>query len=993
MPPLGGGKSKLLEENVEENPVVVAPAPAVEPPAPEPEEAPPAEPQPPAQPEPPLEVDMIENPQEAGVDEQMRLEATEALAKAELLKKRNSSRGKHLIQSDNFAADAAKMADAEGDPDLKKQLRSACRIGGGEDRVLVPIDTLVAHLEDKVFRKTECYQLPITIAYFMLFGLMLLAHENTVDLSQVEREFRGMMEGTGFEGVGGMGSGATVLKNPYVVSGHKSLDDVDVIQDVYTYMQDALLPLFVQNGAAAEDFNRILSYNQLIGGVTMQMTRKSKVDCAKEYPDMGPFTTDLAVNINPLMENFSCYPSDSSAGVCFGDFSDPSYGGVIPEGFCPRSVTDPGTTGRRLSEEEEEEETPREEGRLLPEPPMVVKALDYMHETYENSGLSMTLGFTGKNKGAKGRKLSASAHAAKARMGGKAKAAIKSGGGGSLFTVFFHEHEGLQVALDKLRMMQANNWMDIQSTWVGIRVFVLNADLGVMCSAMTNIFFAPSGELVPYMVANSFLIEPYRYMSGFAIDGLWFILFLHLGFQRIVGLVKSIKAKAVKDYLLDAWGMVEWGSFLGGLAILSIWYSYNMMLADLKVQCVEVVTRRPLPGAVVQVASENAAYILAVKKLQTMVTEFDGYCDTTRTIFGWYVMFIMIRFFKAFEAQPKLKVVTQTIVECKEDLVHFMIVFTTMFMAFVVAAMMLFGHRLVEYASFQQAIYQCGQVLLGNFDLDELAEESPMSAVLWFSAFIWLMTNIMLNMILAIIMDVYANAKSASELGDPFWTQLGDMYREIVDRKNLIPATEILKVVQTLPASYSMCGVHTLLEVCPSMSEDQANAIIGHVNEMEIHDDDENYGISDATRLIVGIREQVKGVDKLIEAIRKAQKQGKEFEEEQMRVAKMLGAEWDPAKPVIRRLDEAAERRIRSLETRLDKLEDFLNEAMSYMVFRGKEVRNRLKDMEDYLRGQRDSGAAAGGDWPAPSMSAMGAPASASKFSAMPPPADTSRWG
>ena len=36
-------------------------------------------------------------------------------------------------------------------------------------------------------------------------------------------------------------------------------------------------------------------------------------------------------------------------------------------------------------------------------------------------------------------------------------------------------------------------------------------------------------------------------------------------------------------------------------------------------------------------------------------------------------------------------------------------------------------------------------------------------------------------------------------------------------------------------------------------------------------------------------------------------------------------------------------------------MEEFMNEAMCYTVYRGKEMRNRLAVIEDLLRGQRDA--------------------------------------
>merc|ERR1719424_462142 len=54
-------------------------------------------------------------------------------------------------------------------------------------------------------------------------------------------------------------------------------------------------------------------------------------------------------------------------------------------------------------------------------------------------------------------------------------------------------------------------------------------------------------------------------------------------------------------------------------------------------------------------------------------------------------------------------------------------------------------------------------------------------------------------------------------------------------------------------------------------------------------------------------------------------------------------------------LDPVSDQRLASVERRLSQMEEFMNEAMCYTVYRGKEMRNRLAIIEDLLRGQRDA--------------------------------------
>merc|ERR1719440_1325371 len=81
---------------------------------------------------------------------------------------------------------------------------------------------------------------------------------------------------------------------------------------------------------------------------------------------------------------------------------------------------------------------------------------------------------------------------------GKSLAAIMglSSFEGGMYTVTLHEHEGLQNALSTIADLKAKNWLDISTAWFGMKLFVLNPDLGVYTHVIMNVWFPPNGMLV-----------------------------------------------------------------------------------------------------------------------------------------------------------------------------------------------------------------------------------------------------------------------------------------------------------------------------------------------------------------------------------------------------------------------------------------------------------------------------------------------------------------
>merc|ERR1719454_1240243 len=89
-------------------------------------------------------------------------------------------------------------------------------------------------------------------------------------------------------------------------------------------------------------------------------------------------------------------------------------------------------------------------------------------------------------------------------------------------------------------------------------------------------------------------------------------------------------------------------------------------------------------------------------------------------------------------------------------------------------------------------------MLLGDFDYDELTSENTLTAGLWFWLFILLINNIMLNMVMAIIMDVYTEVKGESSNFAPIWTQFWEVllvYYNVMVGKT-VPDSELLRMLR-----------------------------------------------------------------------------------------------------------------------------------------------------------------------------------------------------
>jgi len=136
--------------------------------------------------------------------------------------------------------------------------------------------------------------------------------------------------------------------------------------------------------------------------------------------------------------------------------------------------------------------------------------------------------------------------------------------------------------------------------------------------------------------------------------------------------------------------------------------------------------------------------------------EIAGMHENLRTITFFYSFTLMLKFFKAFRANPRLNIVIMTIQVAAIDIIHFFIVFITIFLVFSMMAAIVFGPKIKEFHTQIRAFFYCWRILLGDFDVEEMEQVDYKFANLWFLGFQIMVMMILLNMLLAIIMDTYS---------------------------------------------------------------------------------------------------------------------------------------------------------------------------------------------------------------------------------------------
>jgi hypothetical protein len=223
-----------------------------------------------------------------------------------------------------------------------------------------------------------------------------------------------------------------------------------------------------------------------------------------------------------------------------------------------------------------------------------------------------------------------------------------------------------------------------------------------------------------------------------------------------------------------------------------------------------------------------------------------------RRVLAFYPIVLIAGFMKPYSDQPRLGLMTRTLSEASVDIFHFGVVFMLVFCIYSIVAMMLFGEELEDFANFGRAFVSTFHCLLGNFigqnTLEdgefEIARVGRAESALWLWSLCWLVNLIMLNMLLAIVMDTYANVLGGlSSDAESLWSQSSEIAKRTWSEitKQALPLEKVLLVLDPTslndddddPEDEDPWTKETLMKFVKGLPGKQADILIEGAVKME----------------------------------------------------------------------------------------------------------------------------------------------------------------
>lgn len=307
-----------------------------------------------------------------------------------------------------------------------------------------------------------------------------------------------------------------------------------------------------------------------------------------------------------------------------------------------------------------------------------------------------------------------------------------------------------------------STWLTDATRSIDVSLVSYNGQNGFLTSTRLTFAVENGGHWLFSSAIESFSADPYDHEgSDYGLLIFLDIMFCIMSSLILVFEVKALIAlkqvstgigfkNAILKYYVSFWKVIDWTNIIQSFSIVIHW----ALDVSRTLSVAEDLLKLPKPG--------DAGYGDPPVELYERVYKASWAYGNLRWYVTVFTVTSMIRFFKAFRANARLNIVTRTIIVASKDLAHFAIVFLSIFFAFVLMGHLLYGPRVSQFSRLSTACDSCVMMLVG-FLLDDIRADMLQSTggtgVAWIYAYIVIMQLLLLNMILVVIFDVYAEVK------------------------------------------------------------------------------------------------------------------------------------------------------------------------------------------------------------------------------------------
>jgi len=336
---------------------------------------------------------------------------------------------------------------------------------------------------------------------------------------------------------------------------------------------------------------------------------------------------------------------------------------------------------------------------------------------------------------------------------------------------WMYTYENMSTLVAKVWQMDAADWVDRNTKKVEIAIPSYNSEFGVHTLIYINFFVNRGGHIWKRVIPLSTYAQWHPKWYYWFVDVVWLLCVSYIFVTELIEISIVVRrsggAGILKEYM-GFWNAFDWISVFCAFAVIVMFF----FAIDFSMKVNDGMSRVPGYGTV-----PLAVYTLSISEHVLQLEAAVQYGHWFRIALAAYPIIIVGRLFKAYKAQPRLALVTNTLKNASTDLLHFLIVFLSVFLSFVVSGCALFGREVEDFGTFDRAMLACFRLLFGDIQWDDMRQIGVAEAMIWLWLFVIIVMMLLLNMLLAIVMDHYVACKRAAAKRETLWDQGMKSYR------------------------------------------------------------------------------------------------------------------------------------------------------------------------------------------------------------------------
>eukprot|EP00928_Gymnodinium_smaydae_P014561 TRINITY_DN15354_c0_g1_i2.p1 TRINITY_DN15354_c0_g1~~TRINITY_DN15354_c0_g1_i2.p1 ORF type:complete len:1119 (-),score=273.74 TRINITY_DN15354_c0_g1_i2:219-3182(-) len=371
---------------------------------------------------------------------------------------------------------------------------------------------------------------------------------------------------------------------------------------------------------------------------------------------------------------------------------------------------------------------------------------------------------------------------------------------------FLMYHETHEQMLEYFKEWRDGLWLSLNTSMVDHTILFYNAYLGTYTDYhLTMSFQWDAGsngfqkDGVMYMRFNqeSFLAEAYYSMWIVVCDFIFTFIVLRMMFAEL-GEIVPASLNGLDGFVnyWDIWNVVDWSSMLLSVTVIVMWGVVCIKVNGDLVASIEQLPSRQLDFEIfvnkTYLSRDELNRIVDRQQMEEQIAAVHTISGEIANLHGWLrnviffnALLMMMKFFKAFRANPRLNVVIMTLSSSAIDFFHFMIVFILIMLVYALMGYSWFGTFVVEFSTLPKACMICWRILMGEDLSDDMSIFGMGLAAFWIISYQFFVGLILLNITVAIIMDAYTAVNSGGEKLT-IWTQVAEAIRTKKETRGFI---------------------------------------------------------------------------------------------------------------------------------------------------------------------------------------------------------------